>query len=135
MALGLVEQVADTAGAHSDEHLDEFGAGNREKRHASLAGDCFGQEGLTGPGWPHKQYALGYARAKGDKLLGFAQEFHDLLKFLFRFIHPGDVFERYRGLISSEHARTRFPEREGGVVATLSLAKNEPEYTCQDYKR
>ena len=34
VALGLVEQVADAAGADADEHLDELGAGDAEERDA-----------------------------------------------------------------------------------------------------
>src|SRR6185437_3597508 len=36
--LRLLEQVADAGGADADEHLDEVGAGDREERHARLAG-------------------------------------------------------------------------------------------------
>src|SRR5204862_7342297 len=39
VALGLVEQVADSARADAYEHLDELRAGDAEERHARLAGD------------------------------------------------------------------------------------------------
>ena len=35
--LTLLKQVPDAAGTHAHEHLDEVGAGNREKRHVGLA--------------------------------------------------------------------------------------------------
>src|SRR6478735_85176 len=39
VALGLVEQVADAAGADADEHLDELRAGDAEERHAGFTRD------------------------------------------------------------------------------------------------
>ena len=50
VALGLVEQVADAAGADADEHLDELRAGDAEEGHAGLAGDGARQQGLAGAG-------------------------------------------------------------------------------------
>src|SRR6185437_12200665 len=46
--LGLLEQVAYTAGADTDEHLDEVGAGDREERDPCLAGDRAGEQRLAG---------------------------------------------------------------------------------------
>ena len=46
--LGLLEEVADAAGADADEHLDEVGTGDREERHAGLAGDRAGEQRLAG---------------------------------------------------------------------------------------
>src|SRR6185312_7303622 len=48
--LRLLEEVADTAGADADEHLDEVRAGDREERHPGLAGDGAGEQGLAGAG-------------------------------------------------------------------------------------
>ena len=49
LLLGLLEQVADTRGAHADEHLDEIGTRNREERHVGFACDGLRQQGLTRP--------------------------------------------------------------------------------------
>jgi hypothetical protein len=46
--LGLLEQVAHAGGADADEHLDEVRAGDREERHARLAGDGAGEQRLAG---------------------------------------------------------------------------------------
>jgi hypothetical protein len=46
--LGLVEHVAHPACADADEHLDEVRAGDGEERHAGLAGDRAGEQGLAG---------------------------------------------------------------------------------------
>ena len=48
--LRLLEQVADARGADADEHLDEVRAGDREERHAGLAGGRAREERLTGAG-------------------------------------------------------------------------------------
>ena len=59
VGLGLLEQVADPAGADADEHLDEVRAGDRVERHARLAGHRAGQQRLAGAGRAVQQHALG----------------------------------------------------------------------------
>ena len=71
--LGLLEEVADAAGAHAHEHLDEVRARDREERHTGLAGDRAGEQRLTGARRPVEQHALGNARAEGLELLGFSR--------------------------------------------------------------
>ena len=63
MLAGGLEQVADPAGADADEHLHEVGAGDREERHAGLAGDGPGDERLAGARGADEQHALGDAGA------------------------------------------------------------------------
>ena len=41
--LGLFKEVADTRGAHADEHLHEVAARHREERHIGLAGHRLGE--------------------------------------------------------------------------------------------
>ena len=53
--LGLVEEVAHAARADPDDGLDELRRGEREERHAGLAGDGPGEEGLPGAGRPSAQ--------------------------------------------------------------------------------
>ena len=45
---GLLEQVADAAGADADEHLHEVGAGDGQEADAGLAGDGAGEQRLAG---------------------------------------------------------------------------------------
>ena len=66
--LGLLEQVADAAGADADEHLDEVGTGDRVERHAGLAGDRPGEQRLAGAGRAVQQHALGDLGADGLEL-------------------------------------------------------------------
>ena len=58
-----------------------------------------------------------------------------LAKFLFGFICTSYVFEGDSGLVASEHARPRFTEREGCIIAALRLAEYKPENAGQDHKR
>ena len=60
----LLEQIAHARGADADEHLDEFGAGDREERHLGLAGHRLGQQRLAGAGRPDQQHALRHAPAE-----------------------------------------------------------------------
>src|SRR5699024_10983363 len=55
--LGLLEQVTDTGGTDTDEHLDEVGAGDGVERHPGLTRDGTRQQGLTGAGRAVEQHA------------------------------------------------------------------------------
>src|SRR5215510_8759954 len=92
--LRLLEHVAHTARADTDEHLDEVGTGNGEERHIRLAGDGTRQQRLAGAGRPDQQHAARNASAELLELAGVAQELDDLLKVLLGFIDARDVLER-----------------------------------------
>ena len=62
--LGLLEEVADAAGADADEHLDEVRAGDREEGNAGLTGDGAGEQRLAGPGRAVEQDPLRDAGAE-----------------------------------------------------------------------
>ena len=94
VALGLVEQVADAAGADADEHLDELRAGDAEERHAGLAGHRPRHEGLAGAGRAHEQHAPRDPGAEGVELLGILQELDDFLELGLGLVHAGHVGER-----------------------------------------
>ena len=64
LGLGLLEHVADAGGADADEHLDEVRARQAEERHAGLAGDGLGQQGLAGSRRPDEQNSLGNPAAE-----------------------------------------------------------------------
>ena len=82
--LGLVEQVAHAARADADEHLDEVRTRDRVERHARLAGDRAGEQGLAGSGRAVQQHALRDAGADGLELRRVLQEVLDLLQLLDR---------------------------------------------------
>ena len=92
--LGLLEQVAHAARADADEHLDEVGAGDRVERHARLAGDGAGEQGLAGSGRAVEQHALGDARADGLELGRVLEEVLDLFELLDRLVGAGDIRRR-----------------------------------------
>ena len=48
--LGFLKEVAHTARADADEHLDELRTGQREERHVGLAGHGLREQGLAGTG-------------------------------------------------------------------------------------
>ena len=68
-----LEQVADAGRADADERLDELRAGDREERHAGLAGDRAGEQRLAGPGGAEQQHALGRGGAELLVLAGIDQ--------------------------------------------------------------
>ena len=96
---GFLEQVADTAGAHADEHLHEVGAGNGEERDLCLAGDGFGQQRFAGAGGAHQQRALGQLSADGGVFLGVMEEVDDLLQGFLGLVLTSHVTEGDAGLL------------------------------------
>jgi hypothetical protein len=92
--LGLLEQVADSGGTDTDEHLDEVGTGDREERHPGLARDGARQQGLAGAGRAVQEYALGDLGADGLELRRLLEELLDLVQFLDGLVGARDVRER-----------------------------------------
>ena len=136
MALGLIEQVTHAAGTHTDEHFHEFRTGDREEGHARFAGNGLGKQGLARSGRANQQNTLRNARTQLDEFLRFLQELNHFLQFLLGFIHPGHIFKRDRGMFTAEHARLRFAEGHGSVIAALRLAEDEPEQNAkQDHRQ
>src|SRR5919202_5918366 len=56
VALGLVEQIANPAGADADEHLDELRAADAEEGDSGFACDGPGEEGLAGSRWSDQEH-------------------------------------------------------------------------------
>ena len=102
--LGLLEEVAHARGADADEHLDEVRAGDREERHARLAGDRAREQRLAGARRPVEQHALRDARAERLELLRVLQELLDLVELLDRLVDAGDVAEGDLGRVDATSA-------------------------------
>ena len=125
MALGLLEQVANSRGSDSDEHLDEIGAGDRQERNSGLARHRLGQEGLAGSRRPEEEDALGNLGAEGPVLVRVLEEVLDLLKFFDRLGQAGHVVESDLGLFLGDHPGAGFPELHHAVPAPLHLHEDE----------
>src|SRR5262249_3933928 len=87
--LGRLEHIADAAGPNANEHLDEFRARDGEERHAGLAGDGAGQQGLARAGWADQEHALGDPTPQPLKLLRVLEELDDLLELRLGVLQPG----------------------------------------------
>src|SRR5213594_692157 len=124
--LGLVEQVADAAGADADEHLDELRARDREEGDPGLAGHGLAEQRLARAWRADEQHALGDARAEGHELLGVLEELDDLRQLLLGLVDAGDIGERDRRLVARDHPRARASKGDGLVVAALRLAQDPP---------
>ena len=135
VALGLVEQVAHAAGADADEHLDELGARDAEERHAGLAGDGAGQQGLAGAGRADQQHAARDARAERVELLRVLQELDDFLELRLGLVDAGDVVERHDRLVAEEHPGAALAEAEGLVIGALGLAHHEEDEAADHEER
>ncbi len=91
--LGLLEHVADAAGADADEHFDEVGTRNGEERHVGFAGDGARDQRLAGAGRADQQHAARNTSAEPLEFGRVAQEFDDLLKILLGLVDAGDILE------------------------------------------
>ncbi len=120
-AAGLLEQVADTAGADADEHLHEVRAGDAQEADAGLAGDGAGEQRLAGSGRPDEQDALGHPRPDLPEALGHPQEVDDLGDLLLHAGVAGDVVERGRRLVGVVGLGLALADRHD--VAHLALAR------------
>ncbi len=119
--LGLLEQVADAGGTDTDEHFDEVRAGDREERHAGLAGDGAGQQGLAGARRAVEQHALGDLGADGLELGRLLEELLDFLELLHGLVSTGDVGEG--------HLRHVLVDQLGLGLAELHDAPTPPPWT------
>ena len=131
VGLGLLEQVADPGGAHADEHLHEVGAGDGEERHAGLAGDGAGQQGLAGARRAVEQHALGDLGADGLELGRLLQEFLDLLEFLDGLVGAGDIAEGHLGHVLVDELGLGLAELHDLGAAALHAGEQEPEQDAE----
>src|SRR5262249_55417581 len=92
--LGLLEHVADAAGADADEHFDEVRTGDGEERPVCLAGNRSRHQGFAGARRTNKQHAARHLAAEALKLAWIAKELHDLSEVRLGFVTAGNVLER-----------------------------------------
>ena len=108
----LLEQVAHPRRADADEHLDELRAGDREERHAGLAGHGAGQQRLAGSRRADQQDALRHVRAEPAIALRILQEGDDLLQLELGLVDAGHVGERRLGVRLDVDLRAGLPDRQ-----------------------
>ena len=102
--LSLFEHVAHPRGAHADEHFDEIGTGDREKRHLGFAGDRARQQRLAGAGRTHHQDAFRDLAAKFLEFARIFKEVDDFDHFLLGFLHSRNVRKGDAHLVFAEQA-------------------------------
>ena len=130
--LCLLKHVANTAGAHADEHLDEVRTRNGEERHLRFASNRLGQQGFTGTRRTDHQYAARNATTQALELAWIAQEFDQLANFFLRFIAACDVSQGGLHLILGEQACLALAETHRPTLASrtaLHLAHEEHEHS------
>ena len=131
---GLIEEVADAAGADADEHLDEVGSGDGEERHVGLPGDRAREQRLARAGRAEEQHALGDPGADGLEPGRRAQEGRDLTELLDRLLGAGDIGECRPTRVRGDRARRRAPERleRPRAAAGRTPPQHEPDSAKQD---
>src|SRR5580698_1165439 len=84
----LLKQISNAAGADAYEHLDEVRTGNRKEGDIRFAGDRPGEQRLACARRTHQQHTLRDASSQLLESSRLAQEFDNLLQFLFSFLNP-----------------------------------------------
>ncbi len=125
--LGLLEQVAHTGGADTDEHLDEVGSGDRVERHARLTRDGAGEQRLAGAGLAVEQDTLGDLGADGLELGRLLQELLDLAELLDRLLAAGHVGEGGLRHVLADQLGLGLGELHHPAAAALHLVHQEDE--------
>src|SRR5439155_15073715 len=80
--LALLEHVADTACADADEHFNEIGTADREKRNVGFAGDGASQQRFASARRADHQHALRNSAAELLKFFRIAQKLDQFLHFV-----------------------------------------------------
>ena len=133
--LGLLEQVAHSRRADTDEHLDEVGAGDREERHSGFAGHRAGQQRLAGSRRAVQQHALGDLGAQRLIPRRVLQEVLDLVELLDRLVDARDVGERGLGHVLGELLGARFAESEAHPGAALHAGEHHEQAHQQQQRQ
>ncbi len=133
--LGLLEEVTHPRRADAHEHLDEVGAADREERHARLAGDRLGEQGLARARRTVEQDPLGDLRPHLLEARGRLEELLDLLELLDRFVETGDVGEGDLRLVLGERLGLRLAEAHDATAAALHLPEHPHEHEREQHER
>ena len=136
LLLGLAEEVADAACAHTYEHLHEVGTAHGEERYAGLAGHCLGKQRLTGSRRTDEEGACGYLAAQLGVFLRILQEVYDFLHLLLGAFLSGYVLEGYRVLVFLLVVNFRlalaYAEDAGASAATHPAHQEYPDGKEED---
>ena len=93
MLSALVEEVSDTGGTHTDEHLDEVRTAGVEERDSGLASNGLGNEGLTCSRRSYEQDSLGNLGSDFGVFLRILEELDHFLELVLGLFLACDVLE------------------------------------------
>lgn len=134
VGLGLFEQVANPAGADTDEHLDEVGTRDGVEGHPGLTRDGPGQQRLAGSRRAVEQDPLGNLGSDRLELARVFEELLDLLELLDGLVRTGHVGERRLRRVLAHQLRLGLAEVHDPVTAALHLVhEKEQQKDDQQY--
>ena len=131
----LVEQIAHSRSADTDEHLNEIRTADAEKRHAGLARHRPRKKRLARARRAEKKHAFRDARTQVIEFFRLAQELNDFFQFLLGLVRSGDVAEVHFDLVPAAHARVAAAERHHASAAALGLLHDEKPNARQQENR
>ena len=128
---GLLKHVPHSGRANANKHLNEIASRKAEKWDARLASDCFGKQGFARSRRTNQQDAFWNSSPQSLILFGRAEEIHDFLHFVNRFVDPSDVVEGDTKIllsVESPAAATKTHRRAGSAHS----AENEHDAQQQN---
>ena len=127
--LGLVEQVAHTAGADAHIQLHKVGAGDGQELDVGLSRHGLGKQGLAGARRAHQQHALGDAGAHVGIGLRVLEEVHDLCQLFLFLVTAGNIREGLLILVFAAQAGAGLAEagHAAGPCAVHPVHHHIPE--------
>ncbi len=134
--LRVLEHVANTSRANTDEHFYEVGTGNGKERNLRFACNRFGEQRLTGTRRADKQNAAGNASAKAlifGRVFQIIDHFGD---FFFSLVTAGDIRKCDVVIGAVKHSGFGFAKTEGAAfAAALHLTHEENPNTDEENHR
>jgi hypothetical protein len=122
---GLLEHVANAAGAYTNEHFNEIRTADAEESSVGLAGDGFGEESFAGSRRTNHEDALWNAAAEALKFLRVFEELDKFGDFLDGFIDASDIFEGGFVAFLGKEAGFTLAEAQGSFASHFDLADEE----------
>ena len=119
-------------GPHPDEHLHEVRSRHRQERHAGLAGDRPGQQGLPGARRPHQEDALGDLGPDLLEPVSRAEEVDHLGDLELDAVVAGHVGERGSRPLGRIHLGLRTPDRHDAAHLALGPSGQPDEQQDDD---
>mmetsp|Transcript_2754 Transcript_2754/g.4944 ORF Transcript_2754/g.4944 Transcript_2754/m.4944 type:complete len:579 (+) Transcript_2754:492-2228(+) len=125
--LCFLEQVTDTRGTHTNEHLNELRPRDGEERHSGLTSHGLRQQSLPGTRRPNQEDTLRNLGTNCSEALRAAEEFNNFLEVLLGLVYTSHLVKGYSGFGDHLEAGLGLAQIERAVGAHTHAAVGASE--------